>query len=100
MIQLKNLFRTAGRTIPLFIIGAAATVFSCQAVNPPLVIKNLGDGHSLVQIATPKKFLLLPIQDAAPETRLEMIVNNEAVRAMNVRLAVDKVDYFVPVDLS
>lgn len=100
MIQLKNLCRTAGRTLPLFIIGVAATVFSCQAVNPPLVIKNLGDGHSLVQIATPKKFLLLPIQDAAPETRLEMIVNNDAVRAMNVRLAVDKVDYFVPVDLS
>ena len=29
-----------------------------------------------------------------------MIVDNDVVRTFNVRLAVNKVDYFVPVDLS
>ena len=75
-------------------------VFTCQAINPPFVIKHLGDGQSIVQIDEQKKFLLLPVEEASPEAKLYMIADNDVVRSMNVRLAVNKVDYFVPVDLT
>ena len=64
------------------------------------MIKHLGDGQSIVQIDEQKKFLLLPVEEASPEAKLYMIADNDVVRSMNVRLAVNKVDYFVPVDLT
>ena len=35
-----------------------------------------------------------------PDVRVSMIVNNKEVKAADVRLAVNRVDYFVPLDLS
>ena len=46
------------------------------------------------------KYLLLPVEESSPESKLYMIVDNDVVRTFNVRLAVNKVDYFVSVDLS
>lgn len=73
---------------------------TCRATNPPFVIRHLGEGQSIVQIEEAKKYLLLPIEEASPEAKLYMIADNDVVRNMNVRLAVSKVDYFVPVDLT
>ena len=98
-MNLKNYLLTARWTFA-FIIGTIWSVFSCQAINPPFVIKHLGDGQSIVQIENQKKFLLLPVEETSPEAKLYMIANNDVVRNMNVRLAINKVDYFVPVDLS
>ena len=100
MIHLKDFWRTIRRTLTVFILGTTVAVFTCQAINPPFVIKHLGDGQSIVQIDEQKKFLLLPVEEASPEAKLYMIADNDVVRSMNVRLAVDKVDYFVPVDLT
>ena len=98
-MNLKNNLLTVRWTLT-FIIGTIWSVFSCQAINPPFVIKHLGDGQSIVQIENQKKFLLLPVEEASPEAKLYMIADNDVVRNMNVRLATNKVDYFVPVDLS
>lgn len=73
---------------------------SIQAVDSPLVIRNLGEGHCLVRVNTAQKYLLLPVEDAAPDVRVSMIVNNKEVQNFDVRLAINKADYFVPVDLS
>lgn len=100
MNYLKDFWHTVGRTFAVFILGTAAAVFSCQATNPPFVIKHLGEGQSIVQIESPKKFLLLPVEESSPEAKLYMIADNDVVRSMNVRLAIRKIDYFIPVDLS
>lgn len=76
----------------MFIIGTAASVCSCPAINPPFVVKHLGDGQSIVQIEEQKKYLLLPVEEASPEAKLYMIADNDVVRNMNVRLAVNKVN--------
>ena len=49
-----------------------------------------------------KKFLLLPVQENAPEGKVNIIVNNEfqLEQNINIRLAREKVDYYVPLDLS
>ncbi|MFV0586458.1 DUF4980 domain-containing protein [Bacteroides reticulotermitis] len=70
------------------------------AGDPALTIRNLGEGHCLVRVNTNQKYLLLPVEDASPDVRFSMIVNNKEVDAFDVRLAVNKVDYYVPVDLS
>lgn len=100
MIYLKDFWPSIRRTLFLFVQGIIITIFSCQAVPPPFVIKHLGDGQSIVQINEKKKYLLLPIEESSPEAKLYMIVDNDVVHSMNVRLAINKVDYFVPVDLS
>ena len=73
---------------------------SLRAADSPLVIKNLGEGHYMVRIDTDQKYLLLPVEDASPDVYIRMIVGNEEVQNFNVRLALQKVDYYVPVDLS
>ena len=73
---------------------------SARADNSPLLIKDLGEGHCLVRVNTNQKYLLLPVEDASPDVRISLIVNNKEVKNFDVRLAIHKVDYFVPVDLS
>ena len=73
---------------------------SARADNSPLLIKDLGEGHCLVRVNTNQKYLLLPVEDASPDVRIRMIVDNKEVDNFDVRLAIHKVDYFVPVDLS
>ena len=65
-----------------------------------LLIKDLGEGHCLVQINTNQRYLLLPVEEVMPGVRVSMIVNNKEVNVADVRLAVNRVDYFVPLDLS
>ena len=55
-MNLKNNLLTVRWTLT-FIIGTIWSVFSCQAINPPFVIKHLGDGQSIVQIENQKKLL-------------------------------------------
>lgn len=56
-----------------------------------------GDDH-LIRIApaTQEKYLLLPIEEAAPESQIKLIVDGAQQRQLNVRLALGKIDYYVP----
>lgn len=65
-----------------------------------LSVKYLGNGQSLVRPKEAQKYLLLPIEEKVGEARLTLIVDNYAVHSMNVRLAVNQVDYYVPYELS
>ncbi|WP_342988307.1 MULTISPECIES: DUF4980 domain-containing protein [Bacteroides] len=65
-----------------------------------LLIKDLGEGHCLIHINTNQRYLLLPVEEVMPDVRVSMIVNNKEVNVADVRLAVNRVDYFVPLDLS
>ena len=73
---------------------------SARTDNSPLLIKDLGEGHCLVRVNTNQKYLSFPVEDASPDVRIRMIVDNKEVDNFDVRLAIHKVDYFVPVDLS
>ena len=45
--------------------------------------------------------MLLPVQDDAPEAKLCVVENNrQATVVVNVRLARERVDYYVPFDLK
>ncbi len=60
----------------------------------------LGDSHSLVRIESSQKYVLLPVEDAAPESHVRIIANNQLATSINVRLAQNHVDYYVPLELT
>ena len=75
---------------------------TAQGVENNLNVKHLANEHNIVVLDTVKKFLLLPVQENAPEGKVNIIVNNQFQldQSINVRLARERVDYYVPLDLS
>ncbi len=65
-----------------------------------LKIHHLGANHTLVQIKEAQKYILLPIEETAPEATVSVLVNNHTDQTMQVRLAVSRVDYWVPLELD
>lgn len=60
----------------------------------------LGESNSFVRFDSGKKYILLPIEEKANMCNLRLLVNNEVVKTLNVRLAIDSIDYFVPLELD
>ena len=59
----------------------------------------LSNNHCLYRISQEsqnQKCLLLPVQEDAEMANIKVIANNKQVKAFNVKLAKDHVDYFVP----
>lgn len=66
-----------------------------------LQIRHLANEQNILTLKEEKKFLHLPVQDDAPEGKIYIVVNNlHTGSGINVRLAREKVDYYVPLDLS
>ena len=60
----------------------------------------LGDNHALYRLQQKHKFLLLPIEEKEENAHLRIIKNNQVVKELNCRLAIDKTDYSVPLKLD
>lgn len=52
------------------------------------------------RISGQKNYLMLPVEEAEEGAHVKIIYDNKIVKEFNVRLAVNKVDYYVPVDIS
>ena len=62
--------------------------------------KILGKNHAMQRVAVTAKYLLLPVQEREENANIRVLVDNEQVQTLNVKLAVDKVDYYVPLDIQ
>lgn len=82
------------------VLASSAISPSCHAAASDVEIRHLGEGQSIVRIDRSARYLLLPVEESSTESKLYMIVDNDVVKTLNVRLAMNRVDYFVPVDLS
>lgn len=80
-------------------LGLSLTV---QGAENSMVVKHLANEQNIILLDSVKKFLLLPVQENAPEGKVNIIVNNEfqLEQNINIRLARERVDYYVPLDLS
>ena len=56
--------------------------------------------QTIVTPAQEGRYLWLPIQESAPEGKLQVIVSNVAQMEQNVRFAREKVDYYVALDIQ
>ena len=69
--------------------------------NTPAFVSILGEKHAMLRMPQDKKYVLLPVQETEEIAAIAVMDGrNEMVKRLNVRLAVDKVDYFVPVELK
>ena len=80
------------------IVAAVLMGTSAQAQVQPKV---LGESHAMMRVEQGKKYLLLPVQEKEENAHIAVLDGrNEMVKRLNVRLAVDKVDYWVPLNLT
>lgn len=85
------------RTIALLLLMVNLGISMAQHAG--MKIHHLGANHTLIQIVEPQKYLLLPIEETAPEAQINVLVNNRCDQTIRVRLAVNRVDYLVPFEL-
>lgn len=66
-----------------------------------LTVRHLVNEQNIVSLNVTAKFLILPVQDDAPESKVCIVKDNEQRGTlMNVRLARERVDSYVPFILS
>ena len=83
------------------IISLAATLLitlSSVAQISPII---LGDSHVMLRMNKDARYVLLPVQEAEDIASIAVLNNrNDMVQRINVKLAVDRVDYWVPYELK
>ena len=75
---------------------AAVSFTACQPQKSGLTFEHQGDTLTIVHITNPSKYLILPIQESCNEGKVKLDTGSPADMAMDVRLAVDSVEYYVP----
>lgn len=63
-------------------------------------INHLGTNNTIVRVNGERKYLLLPVQESHDDARINILVDGRLDRTINVRLAKNRVDYYVPFDLT
>lgn len=84
------------------VLGLAFTAgtVSCQSQKNNLVFEHQGDTVTIVHIAHSAKYLLLPIQEGSKEGQVKLETGSPADTEMDIRLAIDSVEYYVPFALT
>ena len=85
----------------LLLASLALLNSACQQKNEPkLTMESLGDTIA-IQITSPTKYLLLPIQEDQPEVWVKLNTGHDQEDVwMDVRLARESIDYYVPFALT
>ena len=89
----KNLMNLAGGA--MLACGMAA----CQSSGTGLTFEHQGDSLTLVHVSAPGKYLLLPIQESCEESKVRVETGKADDVTMDIRLARDSVEYYVPLEL-
>ena len=77
-------------------LAFTAGTVSCQSQKNNPVFEHQGDTMTVVRIASPAKYLLLPVQESSNEGQVKLDTGSPADTYMDVRLATDSVEYYVP----
>ena len=85
------------RTVILFLATMLMTLSANAQVTPMVLSEN----HAMVRLDANNKYVLLPVEEKAENASVRVIgKDNECIRRPNVRLAVDHVDYYVPLEIK
>ena len=63
-------------------------------------VEFLGTNNTMIRVTGEGKYLLLPIQDNGEEATLNLLVDGKQEKNFTARLAKNRVDYMVPLDLT
>lgn len=56
--------------------------------------------RAMLKVKAQKKYLMLPVEDNADGANIQVIGKNSLVKSLNVRLARQKTDYYVPLEIN
>ena len=77
---------------------ALLTTMAAMAQVTPMV---QGDKHAMLRVNQTNKYVLLPVQETEDIAAIAVLDSrNEMVQRLNVKLAIDRVDYYVPYELK
>ena len=77
---------------------AVIALTTTQAQQPPMV---LGDNHAMLKLQQEKRYILLPVQEKEDIAAIAVLDSkNNMVQRLNVKLAIDRVDYYVPYEIK
>lgn len=62
--------------------------------------QQLSDHHALKRLSTEKQYVLLPVEESAENAHIRVLRGGEMLKEFNCRLAINKVDYYVPLDMQ
>lgn len=77
-------------------LATATALAACQPKGFTLHMEHQGDTLTIVHITNPTKYLILPIQESCSEAKVKLDTGSPADVAMDIRLAQDSVEYYVP----
>jgi len=84
------------KTVLMFM--ALLMTLGLKAQVKPIV---LGDKHAMLKVKQGEKYLLLPVQESEEIAAIAVLNGkNDMVQRMNVKLAIDRVDYYMPLELK
>ena len=82
----------------ILMLMAMVMMSLAQAQVTPIV---LGDNHAMLKVQQGKRYVLLPVQEAEDIAGIAVLdSHNNMVQRLNVKLAIDRVDYYVPYELN
>ncbi len=84
----------------LLIAGSACIAPLTSSAADGVKIDHLGTNNTIVRIIGDGKYLLLPVQEANEEAKINILVDGKLEKSINVRLAKSKVDYTVPLKID
>ena len=60
----------------------------------------LSSNHAMKRVKTANKYILLPVEEEEGYAHIRVIKDNQVVKEFNCKLAINKTDYSVPLDIS
>lgn len=93
-----SIFKTINRALVIALLFA--TSFTTMAQISSMEVTYVGDNRTQLRINHPKRYLLLPVEERAANSWVNVMIDNQQVKGLDVRMAVDAIDYYVPLDLS
>ena len=82
------------------VISMMAAMFALSTISAQDKPQVLGKSHAMQRVEVKSKYLLLPVQEREDNANIRVLADGKEVQSLNVRLAVDKVDYYVPLDIN
>ena len=84
------------------VMAAGAMTLLCPAANASegVEINHLGVNNTLVRVTGEGNYIMLPVQEANDDARVNVLVDGKIAETIYVRLASSKTDYTVPFDLT
>ena len=82
--------------ITLACLALASGAFAADGID----VRHLGVNNTLVKVTGDAKYVLLPVQESIEDARVNLVVDGKIEKTFFVRLARNKMDYTVPLDIS